>query len=435
MDVGEGERVAVSVTLGLTLEEIGADRIDYIVSHPSLLPSPIVGSLDAAIFPKAVGDPPPLTFAMTLYAGTGYELSLSAYEADGDKICDGVSNFDVVASEVTVTAPVLTCRSSESNPVGVIGIDISFQLNVCPVIDLITATPAVDVGETIYFEVTGRDPDNTAPLQYTWSTPSGPVTDPTLASASYTCTAPGVVDLTIELSDGDLACNQVRVVQIACNVCGNSQVEGDEECDDGAAGSAACDVDCTLAVCGDGTLNTAAGETCDDAGQSATCDTDCSPPVCGDALLNSDAGEFCDDGVNDSTGPLGCEPGCAPPGGCGNGLVETGETCDDMGWSPACDTDCTAATCGDGTLNVYAGEICDGAGETGICDTDCTAAVCGDGVINATAGELCDDSGPSAACDADCSLAQCGDALINIAAGEACDDGGASATCDADCTR
>jgi cysteine-rich repeat protein len=47
-------------------------------------------------------------------------------------------------------------------------------------------------------------------------------------------------------------------------VCGNGMVEGNEECDTGGGDSAACDGDCTFPVCGDGYLNTAAGEECDD---------------------------------------------------------------------------------------------------------------------------------------------------------------------------
>ncbi len=306
----DDEPIAVSVRLSLSLAEIGADRIDYVITHPSLLPQPVVGSLDTSIFPKAPGDPPPVSFALILPEGTDYQLELSAYEADGDKICDGISYFDVSANVTNVTDSTLTCRTNESNPVGVIGIDISFQLNVCPVIDKITFTPPVDVGEIIYFQVMARDPDLTGPILYTWSTPSGPITDAYMPSASYTCTAPGVVDVMIWISDGDTPCDQTRVIQIACNVCGNGAVEGDEECDDGVA-SATCDADCTLAVCGDGTVNLVAGEVCDDAGESALCNADCTPTLCGDGVLNTTAGEFCDDGANDGTGPLACEP-CAP---------------------------------------------------------------------------------------------------------------------------
>src|SRR5262249_43259619 len=49
------------------------------------------------------------------------------------------------------------------------------------------------------------------------------------------------------------------------NVCGNNPVESlVEQCDSGGVDTAACNADCTLARCGDGHLNRAAGEECDD---------------------------------------------------------------------------------------------------------------------------------------------------------------------------
>ncbi len=76
---------------------------------------------------------------------------------------------------------------------------------------------------------------------------------------------------------------------------------------------------------------------------------------------------------------------------CGNGIVESGEACDDAGESATCDIDCTAAFCGDGVTNVTSGEACDDGGESAACDIDCTAAFCGDCVTNVTRGEVCDD--------------------------------------------
>ncbi len=44
---------------------------------------------------------------------------------------------------------------------------------------------------------------------------------------------------------------------------------------------------------------------------------------------------------------------------CGDGVVDTDEECDDGGESTTCDSNCTFAECGDGTLNTTAGEECD----------------------------------------------------------------------------
>jgi cysteine-rich repeat protein len=61
-----------------------------------------------------------------------------------------------------------------------------------------------------------------------------------------------------------------------CPVCGDGVTDAPEECDD-AGESASCDADCTLAECGDGTLNTTAGEECDDGNTTPGdgCDASC----------------------------------------------------------------------------------------------------------------------------------------------------------------
>lgn len=56
--------------------------------------------------------------------------------------------------------------------------------------------------------------------------------------------------------------------------------------------------------------------------------------------------------------------------------------------------------CGNGTLDT--GESCDHAGESAFCNADCTVAVCGDAKINATAGETCDEGRPSLTCSPEC---------------------------------
>ena len=56
--------------------------------------------------------------------------------------------------------------------------------------------------------------------------------------------------------------------------CGNNIVDAGEECDTGSE-SATCNVDCSVARCGDGITNTHAGEVCDNVGDTPTCDTSC----------------------------------------------------------------------------------------------------------------------------------------------------------------
>ncbi len=115
--------------------------------------------------------------------------------------------------------------------------------------------------------------------------------------------------------------------------CGNSIVEGGEECDDGNnAGGDGCSETCTnevqMVVCGDGVAGE--GEECDDGPQNSDgggCTTGCKQAVCGDGLLHAGF-EECDDGAKNSD-DAACTSACKT-GFCGDGLVLAGvEQCDD----------------------------------------------------------------------------------------------------------
>lgn len=350
---------------------------------------------------------------------------------------------------------------------------------------------------------------------------------------------------------GPLSCSSQCIVDTSsCQVavCGDSVLGPGEECDEAGINTMTCDDDCSRVQCGDGLINEAAGEECDDAwenidGVSGACRTNCTVAMCGDGQLDSD--EECDDGnVDDDDGcnqfcrlePIYCceagerrvvkdtvrdaHPELAVPGGdcplldpsfdlnskvslsedavcaCGDGFLQLHEWCDgdlfslngdggslmdcrNVPWlgpkytgevrcSPDCTIDdraCRTAICGDGRLDQ--GEECDlgifAPDETGespstcgdvlgeayrgnlLCTADCrldTSAcmsfACGDGQVDP--GEECDDAGFSPDCDTDCTWAECGDSLVNKSAGETCDDGRrnddfSSGACRSDCRR
>jgi|GEM_PF-2529974 len=215
--------------------------------------------------------------------------------------------------------------------------------------------------------------------------------------------------------------------------CGDGVTAGHEQCDDGnAVAGDGCESDCTFTLrCGNGVVQPENNEQCDDGNlnNGDGCDHNCIVEVCGNGVLQS--GEVCDDGGESAT----CDVDCTPVA-CGDGVANAtaDEQCDTAGASATCDADCTLAVCGDGTFNAAHGEQCDTAGNSATCDADCTLAVCGDGTFNAAHGEQCDTAGNTATCDADCTLAVCGDGTFNAAHGEQCDTAGNSATCDADCT-
>ena len=68
-----------------------------------------------------------------------------------------------------------------------------------------------------------------------------------------------------------------------------------------------CNADCSTSVCGDGIINTTAGEVCDDSGESASCNINCTPAVCGDGITNTTSGEQCDDAGPSSGCTASCE--------------------------------------------------------------------------------------------------------------------------------
>ena len=241
-----------------------------------------------------------------------------------------------------------------------------------------------------------------------------------------------------------------------------------EACDGGGVNTAACDEDCTLAVCGDGKENAAAGELCDGgnpelplAVDTLLCNKNCKPTACGDAYTNAAAGEQCDNGrycadgtpctdASTCAGLVGdsecvtrdfecCTRSCQNPL-CGNGVYEPQcegfplEKCDEgrfcSDFTP-CVGDLQCAGKGDGLCRTR-----DGAG----CSANCLSPEeCGDEVVNGYApyfeacddGKHCADLITSCATDADCAGVGGGPCLVREGTGcsgdckslEVCGDG------------
>ncbi|HUQ03357.1 MAG TPA: hypothetical protein VM261_12730 [Kofleriaceae bacterium] len=205
------------------------------------------------------------------------------------------------------------------------------------------------------------------------------------------CTAAG---MQTSCTNGDgccpAGCNAVNDTDCAA-VCGNGVLEGSERCDPLSSCPTSCPQQgCQLrALTGAGTCNAQ----CTAAGTQTAC---ASGDLCCPAGCNA---------TNDSD--------CAP--GCGNGVVETGETCDPLS---SCPTSCPQQGCQLRTLS-GAGTCaarCNAAGTQTACvngdgccpggcnagnDTDCSP-VCGNGVIEGT--ETCD---PLNTCPTSCPQQGC----------------------------
>jgi cysteine-rich repeat protein len=153
------------------------------------------------------------------------------------------------------------------------------------------------------------------------------------------------------------------------------------------------------------------------------------PPVCGNGMTES--GETCDDG--NTTACDGCSATCQQEA-CGNSMVECGEACDDGNVTDGdgCDANCTVTACGNG--RVTGAEQCDdgntttGDGCSDTCQIE-TPPGCGNGMVDP--GEDCDD-GNTTDCDGCshlCLTEGCGNNRVEC--GEVCDEGNAL-DCDGD---
>ena len=103
--------------------------------------------------------------------------------------------------------------------------------------------------------------------------------------------------------------NSGQAGTVPASSCGNSAIEGLENCDDGGV------------LSGDG------------------CSATCIDEFCGDTIIN-DVDELCDDG--NTTSGDGCDANCTPTG-CGNGIVTAGEACEPPN-AGVCDPSCQATT-------------------------------------------------------------------------------------------
>ncbi|MEO0321996.1 MAG: DUF4215 domain-containing protein [Myxococcota bacterium] len=216
-----------------------------------------------------------------------------------------------------------------------------------------------------------------------------------------------------------------------------------EVCDDGNTISEdACTRFCRPNVCGDGFVDPAA-EACDDGNRLETddCTSACEVAICGDGFVRAGV-EDCDEGaLNSDTDPDACR---ATLGGgcvlafCTDGVLDTGEGCDDGNEvdDDACSNTCVSSFCGDGVLQPGIGEECDDGNSANddACTAVCLDATCGDGILY-TGVEECDDgnSDDGDDCTNACTRAVCGDGVL--ASSEECDDGAANSDVDADACR
>ncbi len=144
-------------------------------------------------------------------------------------------------------------------------------------------------------------------------------------------------------------------------------------------------------------------------------------------------GTLCEDGAFCTLDT--CQAGActSAPWDCDDGNACTASTCDET--ANLCRQDVITPCCGNGV--VESGEQCDeGAGNSdapnSTCRTNCTVPACGNGVVDDLLGEECDEGSansdaPNASCRLDCRSRRCGDSVTDDLSDEQCDDGNGQA--------
>ncbi len=197
--------------IGLALQVGGLtiNTVNYTIIGPNSFSK--TGSIDlsaATAFAATIGGIP---------AGTGYSISLTATATDGTTQCAGSATFNVSARATTNVTVALDCHQAARTG----SISLNGTVNVCPVIDGISANPSqVNVGSNIGLSGAAHDSDNgPAALSYHWSATSGTFSDATLQNPTFTCTAAGPSTITLVASDGDSSagCADTLTTIVTCS--------------------------------------------------------------------------------------------------------------------------------------------------------------------------------------------------------------------------
>jgi hypothetical protein len=199
-DVGGSIGVELQLAPGLTFNSLG-----YALTGPGgFSRSGTVDVSHSASVSFSVGGLP---------AGSGYAVTLDGTLSDGATTCAGSATFAVVPR--MTTAVMVKVRCMEPPRTG--GARIDGTINVCPVIDALSAAPAtIEVGNALALAGAAHDTDlGPSPLGYAWTATSGTIGAPAAASTAFTCTAAGTFMVTLTVTDGD--CTDTLSQTVICS--------------------------------------------------------------------------------------------------------------------------------------------------------------------------------------------------------------------------
>jgi uncharacterized protein YjiK len=198
-------------SIGLALQLANGETlssVSYAITGPSSFSR--MGSIDtskSATLSTLIGGLP---------AGTGFSVALDGTAMGGSTHCTGVAPFDVVAHATTAVTVRLSCR--EPSRTG--SVFINGTLNVCPVMDGTSASPAeVVVGSSLALAAAARDLDaGPSAMTYHWTATGGTLSAADVANPSLTCTSVGAVMVTVTVTDGD--CSDTGMLTVTCTAAG-----------------------------------------------------------------------------------------------------------------------------------------------------------------------------------------------------------------------
>jgi arylsulfatase A-like enzyme len=201
LDSGSSEQVG---SLGVNLEVapgVTLNAVSYSITGNGFSKSGSIDVSGSSTISGTIGGIP---------AGNGYTLTLTATSADGRTTFTGSANFNVTAGKTTA----VTIRLKGTTTGGNGSVSVNGTLNVGPVIDEVTVTPAnVNVGRSITLNGVASDADNApAALSYYWSTTGGVISDPIAPNATLTSSTPGTFTVKLTVSDGEITTSSSTTV-------------------------------------------------------------------------------------------------------------------------------------------------------------------------------------------------------------------------------
>jgi hypothetical protein len=199
-------------TVGLDLQAAPGfvlNTVSYTITGPSGFTK--TGTIDVSNSTKLTA------LIGSLPAGKGFSITLSGNAVSGVGSCSGSASFDIVARQTTQVAIKFTCHETARTG----SVLINGRLNLCPVIDGVSASPAeVTVGNSITLGVSAHDGDaGPKPLSFSWKASSGSLSSDSVANPIFTCKTPGTVKLSVAVSDGDSAagCADTSSLTVECS--------------------------------------------------------------------------------------------------------------------------------------------------------------------------------------------------------------------------